>query len=423
MKKHIGIIGAGFVGLTTALELHDRDYKVTVLEARQRVGGRVWSTRLSNGEITELGGEWINGKDKQVLGMIDRLKLSKTGVGVNFLERKVIAGSTVSFAEKAAAIELAAKTLAAMPEEDIASRTIGDFINHLPLSVSQKKYFYSRLQISYGIDLKNVALRMMKVYTPAAQTSIKENDLYYRSTSGNMSLAQTIADSLEDVRLGHEAWLVENTERSVIIKGTSADGPFQLELDGVVIAVPVKILAELEFNPPLPLPIKNAIGSVSMGAAARITVATKTRPTLRAYHDVETPYWCWTGKGSDGKVRKVLTAFSGSTPALKKLATESNNPSVWFTELKSANPDLDFEGAPIMVDWSNDKWARGCYSAFSNQAADQIPHLTKSVGRIFFAGEHTAYQSATMEGAIESGLRAAQQVIDELSEEINEELR
>jgi monoamine oxidase len=233
-----------------------------------------------------------------------------------------------------------------------------------------------------------------------------------------MSIAQTIADKLEDVRLGHEVSLVEHPERGVTIKGTSADGPFQLELDGVVIAVPVKILAEMEFTPSLPVPIKNAIACVSMGTAAKITIATRGRPTLRAYHDAETPYWCWTGEGGDGKVRKVVTAFSGSVQALKKLAINSEDPAVWFEELKSANPDLDFEGDPVMVDWSGDRLARGCYSAFSNQATDNIPHLTKSVGRIFFAGEHTAYMSATMDGAIESGLRAAQQVIDELSEEL-----
>ena len=185
-----------------------------------------------------------------------------------------------------------------------------------------------------------------------------------------------------------------------------------------MIAVPVKILAELEFDPPLPGPIKNAIASVSMGTAAKITVATRGRPTLRAYHDTETPYWCWTGKGGDGKVRKVVTAFCGSVQPQEKLATNSKDPSVWFKELKSANQDLDFEGDPVMVAWSGDRWAGGCYSAFSNQAADNIPHLTKSVGRIFFAGEHTAYRSATMDGAIESGLRAATQVSEKLSEEL-----
>jgi monoamine oxidase len=392
--------------------LHHHHYKETHLEPRQRVGGRVWSTTLSNGEITELGGEWINGKDQHILGMIDRLGLSKVGVGVSFLQRKVIAGTPVSIEEQEAARQVAAKTLADMHKNDIAAGTIGDFIEDLPLSAAQGKYFYSRLQISYGTDLKKIALRMMEDNFPPPQIPTKGADSYYRVTTGNMSVAQTIVAKLEDVRLSHDVRLVDRSEQNITIRGISAGGPFQLQLDGVVIAVPVKILAQIEFNPPLPAPINNAIASVSMGTAAKITAATRERPTLRAYHDVETPFWCWTGKGGDGKVRKVLTAFCGSVQPQKKLATNSNHPGVWFEELKSANPDLDIEGDPVMVDWSQDKLAGGCYSAFSNQATDNIPHLTKSVGSLFFAGEHTAFNSATMDGAIESGLRAANQVCE-----------
>ncbi len=414
MKKHIGIIGAGFAGLAAALELYDLGYRVTVLEARQRVGGRVWSTTLSNGEITELGGEWINVKDEHSMGMIDRLGLSKVGVGVNFLQRKVIAGTHVSIAEQQAARQIAAKALAAMPEKDIAAGSIGDFIEVLPLSAAQREYFYSRLQISYGTDLKKVALRMMEDHPPFHPISSNQADSYYRVTSGNMSIAQTIVDKLDDVRLGHDVRVVDHSDQNITIRGTSAGGPFQLQLDRVVLAVPVKILAQIEFDPPLPVPINNVIASVSMGTAAKITAATKKRPTLRAYHDVQMPYWCWTGKGWDGMVRKVITAFCGSVQPQEKLATNSGDPSVWFEELKSANPDMDFKGDPVMVDWSQDKLAGGCYSAFSNQAADNIPQLTKSVGSLIFAGEHTAVRSATMDGAIESGLRAANQVCEEL---------
>jgi monoamine oxidase len=331
-------------------------------------------------------------------------------VGVNFLQRKVIVGAPVSIEEQQEAEKIAAQTLLSMQKKEIDTQSLGQFINSLPINAAQRKYFYSRLQISYGKDPQEVALRMIDINSSSSQTPKNEDGCYYRVASGNMSVAQTIADRVKDVRFGYEIRSVEYSKPRVSIRGISADGPFQLEMDGVVFAVPVKILSDIEFDPPLPSLIHNAINSVSMGTAAKITVATCERPTLRAYHDVEKPYWCWTGRGEGGKVRKVITAFCGSGQPQEKLATNSGEPAVWFEELKSANPDLDFEGEPVMVDWSNDKWARGCYSAFSNQAADDIPHLTKSVGNIFFAGEHTAYNSATMDGAIESGLRAANQV-------------
>ena len=105
--------------------------------------------------------------------------------------------------------------------------------------------------------------------------------------------------------------------------------------------------------------------------------------------------------------RSAVTAFCGSKQAQRNLATDSNDPSIWLNKLRSAMPDLDFVNDPIMVDWSQDEWARGCYSAFDNRATDLIPLLSQPVGRIFFAGEHTAVESATMEGALASGLHAA----------------
>ncbi|MCP5101503.1 MAG: FAD-dependent oxidoreductase [Chloroflexi bacterium] len=69
-----------------------------------------------------------------------------------------------------------------------------------------------------------------------------------------------------------------------------------------------------------------------------------------------------------------------------------------------------------MVDWSQDDLARGCYSAFDNPATDIIPQLAKPIGRLFFASEYTDQDSATMEGALASGLRAAREVMETVDE-------
>ncbi len=53
------VVGAGLSGMTAAWELHKKGHDVTVLEARDRVGGRTWSQKLDNGVITERGGEYI----------------------------------------------------------------------------------------------------------------------------------------------------------------------------------------------------------------------------------------------------------------------------------------------------------------------------------------------------------------------------
>ena len=109
----------------------------------------------------------------------------------------------------------------------------------------------------------------------------------------------------------------------------------------------------------------------------------------------------------------VVTAFSGSSPALENLCVSSKDPSRWLSKLKSAVPSVDFMTDPIMVDWSQEEFSGGCYSAFDNASTDLIPHLFQPVGRLFFAGEHTDEDSGTMQGAIASGLRAAREIVEE----------
>ena len=63
------VVGAGFAGLSAALVLREAGLEVTVLEARERVGGRVWSATITNGAVVELGAEWIMDHDTEVLGL------------------------------------------------------------------------------------------------------------------------------------------------------------------------------------------------------------------------------------------------------------------------------------------------------------------------------------------------------------------
>ena len=74
----IVIIGAGFSGLSAAYRLHSEGAEVLVLEARDRVGGRVFSKTLSNGAVIEMGGEWIDESNSLYHTLIDELGLTKT---------------------------------------------------------------------------------------------------------------------------------------------------------------------------------------------------------------------------------------------------------------------------------------------------------------------------------------------------------
>ena len=123
-------------------------------------------------------------------------------------------------------------------------------------------------------------------------------------------------------------------------------------------------------------------------------------------------FWCYTQLGADGEPLPFVAAFAGSPGALEALDVRSG-PDRWITALQRLRPDLDLapSGAQMST-WTEDPWARGAYSAASAIAPIETEVLVAVVGPLAFAGEHTAGDwHGLMEGALRSGVRAAQQLL------------
>ena len=114
----------------------------------------------------------------------------------------------------------------------------------------------------------------------------------------------------------------------------------------------------------------------------------------------------------------MINCFAGSPAGLAALGV-ADGPERWLDRLCAVRPEFDLPAAPraVLSTWSDDPWARGAYSAtpVGSRAADNEA-LARPVGRMHFAGEHTAGEwSALMEGALRSGERAAAEVLREKS--------
>ena len=107
-------------------------------------------------------------------------------------------------------------------------------------------------------------------------------------------------------------------------------------------------------------------------------------------------------------------AFAGSDLAQKSLATAAGDPGPWLERLSSLNPDLTLHGTPVFKSWALDPLAMGAYAAWDNRSWDRMEQFQRTVGRLMFAGEHTAGSEhhGTMEGALRSGVRAARQALE-----------
>ena len=402
---NVVVVGAGFAGLAAALDLHDAGLSVTVLEARERVGGRVLSVELENGEIAELGAEWIMPDDDVLGATIDRLGLTASEAGIDYLRREPRGRAAVPIAELDAFLEAADAHLAASAAD---GSSMGAMLDAVPGDDRARAVAKARLQGTFASDLDRVAWRAgWHAGRLAADPAI-----YRRMERGNGSIADAAARLLPDVRVGVRATSVAERHGRIEI-GTAGDA--RVEAEAVVIAVPVRLVTELEFDPPLPPEQREAFEGLPMGVASKLAVPLAGEPERCAIQCADLPFWFWVADGAHGRPRRVVTSFAGSELPQEGLATGSGDPTTWLRRIVELAPELLPHGTPAMKVWADDPCSRGAYTAWDHRSLSRRPDFERTHGAVAFAGEHTAGDhSGTMEGALRSGRRAAAQVVERL---------
>jgi len=398
------VVGAGFAGLSAAISLIDEGIDVVVVEARERVGGRVWSTKLDNGAVVELGAEWIMPDDDALLALAARFRVATVEAGVDYRLREAWGPDAPSMDDQVAFLEAVQRARASVP--DTRGRSLGDLIDETPGTDAQRTALRMRLQGTCATDLDRVASR-----TAASEDALSsEPAVYRRMARGNQRLAVEIAYVLPDVRLGFSVDTIARDASGVAVRS----GPHEVRAGAAIVAVPAPIAARLRYEPGLPPELDTALRELPMGVASKLAVATKGTPSCRARQSTELPMWCWAADGKGGSPRRCVASFAGSELAQDVLGTASGRPGPWLERLRAMNPDLELVGEPLMYSWAGDPYTLGSYAAWDDVSLDRAPLFQEPVERLIFAGEHTAGRghAGGMDGAVRSGTRAARQVLE-----------
>ena len=148
----VAVAGAGLAGLSAADELQRAGADVVVLEARDRVGGRVWSRRLDNGAVVEMGAEFILPQNTVMRELADRFGLGLWDKGMRYGRREP-RGVAVTPEELAAGVEAVGRAL----EADVSGLNARQLLDGLDIAPGAREAILARAEISSANSADRVA--------------------------------------------------------------------------------------------------------------------------------------------------------------------------------------------------------------------------------------------------------------------------
>jgi monoamine oxidase len=392
------VVGAGFAGLAAADELRAGGIEVTVLEARDRVGGRVWSVPFA-GSVVERGAEFILPGNTAVESLAARFDRPLVRKGTPYGRRAPRGAEAVPGAELEAVFDRIAAGQVAP-----AAETVADAIEGLELEPRMAALIRARIEVSMGHFADD--LRSEVLGEGAATFGDFDS---YSVRGGNAELARALAGELGGtIHLSSPVRRLRWGDRGVTV-GTDAG---ELDADAAVIAVPTAPLNEISFEPPLRGPTAEALTSVRYGQNAKLFVALRAPSAPSAIMSVRRRFWSYTQLDASGEPAPFVTAYAGTIVAVEALV-DSRGASGWIEELAALRPELELNPEEALLStWHDDPWVRGSYSARSLSSPLRDMELSEPIGPLYFAGEHTAGDwHGLMEGALRSGKRAARQLL------------
>jgi monoamine oxidase len=403
------VIGAGLAGLHAGWRLQLAGRSVCVLEARARVGGRTWSETLENGSTIERGGEFIAHHQQTIHTVCDELGLEIVPHGISFERRRTADLPAPTPEEHARVVERAHVRTAERLEREGEDFPLAESFEPPSSRSAIEETVIRRIETSLTVPITNVSARWYMgrgegAYDPAR-----------RVRGGNQLVSEALAERLGDrVITSMPAQSVQQTANRVTVRSS---GGREIQGAAAVVAVPLPLLRDLDFEPTLPPSIAKAMDRTLFGDTAKIHVPLAEDPRPDAIAVPAALWWCWASQvQAPGVSAAVLAGFAGGAETMSALEV-ANGVGAWEAQILELVPELPRHGESRLTHWGADPWAKGSYSSRAvgfesdDDAAWQSPWH-----RVVFAGEHTAGELASsMNGALASGRRAAEAILDLLA--------
>lgn len=438
------VVGGGFAGLTAARQLVEVGKKVKLLEARDRVGGRIYTKQIDEKTYVDLGGQWIGPTQDRVYALANEFNIKifpsyHTGTHLVVLQDKLkyyqglipnvdfLSLLNLDFVVKK--LNRLSKTISlsepwASPNAKILdSQTVATFLGKNIYFNNARQILEIGLETVFGCSMAEISLLHALFYIKSGVdlehlfnlTGGAQQD---RIVGGAQTIAKHLAEKISPViELSKIVKRIEQTSDNVLVIGEN----FQYKAKRVIVALPPTLAGRITYNPCLPWQRDQLTQRVPMGFV------------IKCFAIYEKPFWrdknlsglavsdggylqaAFDGSPVDAS-RGILLAFSLASRGRKfiELSLEERKEIVlgtfarWFG--KEATKPLYY----LDHCWAEEEWSRGCYVGIMPPGVwtNYGKALSERVGRIHWAGTETSdIWNGYIEGAIRSGERVVKEIL------------
>jgi monoamine oxidase len=424
------VLGAGAAGLAAARVLSQAGRSAIVLEARDRIGGRIFTREDVGLQVPiDLGGEFVHGTAPVSFALLRAARTVPVDLGETAFSYE---NGELREREDPFAIVERVLARARNLREDVS---IATFLRDLPDDEdAPRTRRYTRMVVE-GFDAADPEIASTRALAEewngeeGGQTSEQ-----FRPLGGYAPLLRTLHGALDPerahVRLATPAHAVRRTADGVEVDATASFGePLAVRARAAIVTLPVGVLQAnvVRFEPELPARTRDALARLVMGPVTKLVLRFRTAFWERVhdrryrdggfFHNADASFptfWTmlplrapllvgWAGGPKAGALAN-LDEHQLVATALRDLRTLFGD---------EASPGEELEAAYVH-DWQADPWSRGAYSYVATGGGDPRADLAAPVdGAVFFAGEATApaSEAGTVAGALQTGERAAREAL------------
>jgi monoamine oxidase len=446
-EADVVVVGAGLAGLTAARRLTAQGASVVVVEARERVGGRVLNEDIGGGNVVEVGAQWIGPTQDRLAALAGELGIATFPTharGQNVLEyggRLRRYSGTIPRINPLVLIDVEraqrklnrmarnVPTEAPWEAENAArldSQTAATWMRRNVFTRAGRSLLELGVEAVWAAEPEDMSLLHMLFYIHSAGSlqmlfDTEGGAQQDRFVGGSQLIAIRTAEELgERVLLGHPVRAIRHGPEGVVVR---ADGA-EIRARRAVVAIAPTLAGRLSYDPPLSGFRDQLTQRMPLGTVAKC---------MAIYPE---PFWRSDGLSGEGTsdVGPVRLTFDNSPPdgspgvllgflegrharQLGRLPAEERRTAVvdCFARLfgpRAARPDAYVERL-----WAEEEWSRGCYGCHLPTGAwtNYGPALREPIGPLHWAGAEIAtVWNGYMDGAVRSGESAAAEVLERL---------